>query len=251
MTGEALFLGTGASMGVPVIGCNCSVCISSSPFNKRLRPSILLLIEGRQYLVDVGPDFRFQALKYDITHLDGVILTHSHYDHIGGLDELRIYYYRNQKPVPCLASPETLEEIKVRYHYVLTQGKFNFQLTERDQGEMVFEGLDLKYFSYFQKEMKVMGLRLKDFAYVVDILSYEEDIFAALEGVKTLVIDGLAWERTSAHLGICEVIEFAKKVGCERTYLTHVAHETDHEAMNEKLPQGMNMAYDGLKLKLW
>lgn len=243
-------------MGVPVIGCNCSVCLSSSPFNKRLRPSILLLIEGRQYLVDVGPDFRFQALKYQIMHLDGVILTHSHYDHIGGLDELRIYYYRNQKPVPCLVSPETFEEIEARYHYVVSQDKirgekFNFQLTEGGQGEMTFEGLDLKYFSYFQKEMKVMGLRIKDFAYVVDILNYEEEIFAALEGVKTLVIDGLAWERTSAHLGICEVIEFAKKVGCETTYLTHIAHETDHEAMNEELPQGMNMAYDGLKLKLW
>jgi len=259
MSAEALFLGTGASMGIPVIGCDCNVCQSSSPFNKRLRPSLLLIIEKKQYLVDIGPDFRLQALKYQISHLDGVILTHSHYDHIAGLDELRIFYFRENKPVPCLVSPDTLEEIKIRYHYIMPPSledkshvmKFGFQVLEEDEGKTEFEGLPVHYFSYFQTGMKVTGIRVRDFAYVVDILDYSESIFKSLEGVQTLVIDGLSWERTAAHLGIAEVIEFAKKIGCKRTYLTHVAHVTDHELMNIKLPNGMEMAYDGLKLKLW
>lgn len=259
MKAEALFLGSGSSMGIPVIGCPCDVCHSSSPFNRRLRPSLLLAIGKKRYVIDVGPDFRAQALQYGIDRLDGVLLTHSHYDHIAGLDELRIYYYREKKPVPCLVSPETLEEIKIRYHYIMPPHerdeahvtKFKFHVLENDQGETTFEGLKLRYFSYHQKGMKVTGIRIKDFAYVVDILEYSEDIFTALEGVETLVIDGMAWNRTLAHLGIDEVIELVKKVGCQKTYLTHVAHETDHEQTQSKLPEGMQMAYDGLKLELW
>ncbi|MCB1074243.1 MAG: MBL fold metallo-hydrolase [Simkania sp.] len=259
MTAAALFLGTGASMGIPVIGCDCAVCNSSLPANKRLRPSLLLTIGDKRYVVDIGPDFRTQALQHQIDRLDGVIITHSHYDHIAGLDELRIYFFREKIPVPCLVSPETLEEIKIRYHYIMPPSqedvshvmKFDFQVLEGHEGETTFEGLSLRYFSYFQKGMKVTGIRIKDFAYVVDILEYPESIYKQLEGVQTLVIDGMTWERTAAHLGIQEVIEFAKKIGCEKTYLTHVAHETDHDVMNAKLPNGMEMAYDGLKIRLW
>jgi phosphoribosyl 1,2-cyclic phosphate phosphodiesterase len=259
MKGEALFLGTGGSMGTPVIGCHCSVCKSSSPFNHRLRPSLLLTVENRRYLFDIGPDFRLQALKYGIEEINGVILTHSHYDHIGGLDELRIFYFRKQLPLPFLVSAETFEEIKLRYHYMMPSVQkqraypvqFDFQVLQEDQGFFEFENLPLSYFSYEQKGMKVTGVRIKDFAYVVDILTYPTTIFQSLKGVKTLVIDGTAWERTAAHLGITEIIEFAKKVGCKRTYLTHIAHEIDHEKVQTELPDGVQLAYDGLKLKLW
>lgn len=258
MTSKAIFLGTGSSMGIPVIGCECSVCRSSSHFNKRLRSSLFLVIEKKRYLIDVGPDFRLQALKHQIHSIDGVILTHSHFDHIGGLDELRIFYYREKKEVPCLVSSETLEEMKVRYHYIISPSsrdreyvtKFKFQVLEQDRGEVMFEGLKLKYFSYFQKGMKVTGIRYRDFAYVVDILEYSKDFFIALEGVETLVIDGTAWKRTLAHLGIDEIIELTRKIGCKKTYLTHIAHEIDHERGEKKLPERMKMAYDGLKLEL-
>lgn len=258
MKAEALFLGTGASMGVPVIGCTCHVCQSESSFNNRMRPSLLLMIGKKRYLIDIGPDFRLQALRYQIDALDGVILTHSHYDHIGGLDELRIFYFREKKAMPCLVSRETFEELKVRYHYLLSSSdldpasfmQLNFQILESDEGVVEFEGVKLAYFSYFQKGTKVIGVRFQDFAYVVDILDYPQTIFKCLKGVDKLVIDGMKWERTSAHLGILDVIEFAKKVGSKTTYLTHVAHETDHESTSAKLPDGMELAYDGLKLDL-
>lgn len=259
MSAEVLFLGTGASMGIPVIGCSCTVCQSSSSFNKRMRPSVLLIVDEKHYLIDAGPDFRMQALQHGLTKIDGVIFTHSHYDHIGGLDELRIFYFREKKPLPCLTSQETLEEIRARYHYIMPSMrqdqkydmKFVFQVLEDNEGNVQFQGLDMQYFSYFQKGMKVTGIRLKDFAYVVDIFDYRDTIFTGLKGVETLIIDGMTWERTTAHLGIFEVIQFVKKIGCGRVYLTHIAHEIDHESTNLKLPYGMELAYDGLKLTLW
>ncbi len=260
MTAQALFLGTGASMGIPIIGCDCSVCSSSSLYNQRMRSSLLLSIGKKRYLIDVGPDFRMQALKHGIDRLDGVLLTHGHYDHVSGLDDLRIFYLRQKTPIPCALSKETLKEIEIRYHYILAfEGKkkdaafipFDFHLLEKKEGEILFAGLDLKYFSYFQRETKVTGFRCKDFAYVVDISDYDESIFESLRGVRVLVIDGMSWKETRAHLGIPEVIELVKKVGCKRAYLTHVAHETDHQWTSDKLPEGMLVAYDGLKLDLW
>jgi len=259
MTAQAVFLGTGASMGVPVIGCHCSVCASSSSFNRRMRSSLLLMVGNKRYLIDVGPDFRVQALRHHIDQLDGVLLTHSHYDHVAGLDDLRIFYLRQKKPLPFALSKETLKELQIRYHYIIHEKEksglfsmpFDFQVLEKEVGEMTFEGLDLKYFSYSQRGIKVTGLRFKDFAYVVDILDYDEAIFESLKGLTTLVIDGMSWERTDAHLGIFEVMELVKKVKCRQVYLTHVAHETDHQLTSEQLPQGIAMAYDGLKLRLW
>ena len=258
MKGECLFLGTGGSMGIPVIGCHCEVCGSSSLLNRRLRPSALLSLQEKYYLIDVGPDFRMQALKYHIEKLDGLFLTHSHYDHIGGLDDLRIYYFRQKKAIPCLLSRETLEEIKIRYHYMMPPSikdkahttEFNFKILEKDRGEVFFENLQVQYFSYIQKGMKVTGFRFGNMAYVVDILDYSKEIFIALEGVETLVIDGMAWQETLAHLGIPQIIEIAQKIGAKKTYLTHVAHEVEHEQANKNLPEGVEMAYDGLKIGL-
>src|SRR5690349_18127258 len=114
-----LFLGTGGSAGVPLIGCSCSVCLSTSPLNKRLRSAGLLKVQGKNYLIDVGPDFREQALKYRIDSLDGVLITHPHSDHIAGIDDLRAYYFLSGKKTPCLLSQATFDEIKVRFPYLL------------------------------------------------------------------------------------------------------------------------------------
>lgn len=255
----ALFLGTGASMGIPVIGCDCSVCQSPSPFNKRMRSSLLLSLSQKRFLIDVGPDFRLQALKHAIHHLDGLLLTHSHFDHIAGLDDLRILCFRSKRPIPCALSEETLREVKTRYHYLMPEereerpssNQFDFHVFSGKEGSTTFEGVDLNYFSYSQKGIQVSGLRVKDFAYVIDILEYDPSIFKHLEGVRILVISGMTWKRTNAHIGIYEVIGFVEKVGCEQAYLTHMAHEVEHELANGKLPRGIQVAYDGLKLHLW
>lgn len=245
-------------MGIPVIGCSCEVCTSLAPKDKRLRPSVLLMVGDKRFLIDIGPDYREQALKYQIDTLDGLLLTHTHYDHVGGLDELRIYTFRQNKPVPCLLSRESLEELKIRYHYFLPlhekdevhATKLKFQVFENDHGETVFEGLKVSYFSYVQVGMKVNGLRLSNLAYVTDIMEYDEGVFKALEGIETLIISARRWEKSVAHLSIDQAMEFAKKTSAKKTYFTHISHEIHHEKTMKELPDGFALAYDGMELTL-
>ena len=174
MNGSFLFLGTGASVGIPVIGCQCTVCTSLSPYNHRLRPSGLIRLQGKTFLIDVGPDFRQQALKFKIDHLDGLLLTHTHYDHIAGIDELRIFYVRGGEALPCLLSQESYDDLKRRYYYIFqpigematlsTQLDLHF-LPELD-GEVEFLGVRIDFCSYFQGHMKVTGYRFGDFFYI-------------------------------------------------------------------------------------
>ena len=253
---KLLFLGTGGSMGIPVIGCHCEACISTNEKNHRLRPSVLITEGDRRFLIDVGPDYRSQALKYGIDTLDGLILTHTHYDHIAGLDDLRVYTFRQKKPIPCLLSRETLDELKVRYHYFIPpfekdeihKMKLKFSILEGDAGETLFEGLKISYFSYDQLGMKVNGFRFNNCAYVTDILEYDEEIFDSLKGISTLIISGTGWEKSIAHLSIDKGIAFSKKVGAKKTFFTHISHEMEHEKTMKKLPEGFFLAYDGLEL---
>ncbi|MCB1107869.1 MAG: MBL fold metallo-hydrolase [Chlamydiia bacterium] len=252
---KLLFLGSGGSMGVPIIGCQCPVCTSSNPKNQRYRPSVLITEGKRRYLIDIGPDFRTQALRYGIDTLDGLLLTHTHYDHIAGLDEVRIYYFRQKKGVPCLLSKESYEELKIRYHYFLPgdethDPKLHFSLLKEEMGDTVFEGLKLSYFSYVQVGMKVNAFRFNQTAYVTDIMEYDEKVFDSLQDLDTLILSGRRWEKSIAHLSIDEGIAFSKKIGAKKTYFTHISHEIEHEETSHRLPEGFFLAYDGLELEI-
>lgn len=258
MRNRFLFLGTGGSMGVPVISCTCKVCTSTSPFNKRLRPSGLLRVEGKDFLIDAGPDIRLQALRYGITDLDGALLTHSHFDHIAGVDDLRIFYYLHHRRFPCLLSEETLNELKLRYHYLFFQTKdgsleskpFDFQTLKSDFGKVSFQGVTLNHVTYFQSGMKVTGYQYGTFAYISDIRQYEERLIKELNGVETLVLSALRFTPSEMHFNIDEAIDFAKRVGAKRTYLTHITHDLDHEETNAKLPSDIQLSYDGLEIEI-
>lgn len=252
---KLLFLGSGGSTGVPMIGCSCKICMSSDKKNKRHRPSVLLTDGKKRFLVDIGPDYRTQALKYGIDTLDGLIVTHSHYDHIAGLDELRVYTFRQKKPVPCLLSQETYKELKVRYHYFFPKDsvhdtKLKFSILDEESGKTMFQGLSVEYFSYVQIGMKVNGFRFNNLAYVTDIMEYDESIFDSLKGLDTLILSGRRWKKSIAHLSIDEGIDFAKKTGAKKTYFTHISHEIEHKKDSKKLPEKIFLAYDGLEIDL-
>ncbi len=256
-TASLLFLGTGGSMGVPVIGCSCEVCRSDSLYNNRLRPSALLRVDGKKFIFDTGPDFRQQALKYNINKIDGVIYTHAHNDHTAGIDELRVYYMLYRESVPCLMSKETYQDIRTRFGYMFEVQPFEHQLLPRltievlpnDRGQTKFLGVPLQYLSYEQTGMKVTGYRFGKFAYVTDIKNYKNTIFEDLEGVEVMVLSALRFTPSHMHFTIDEAIEFTKKVGAKQTWLTHLAHELEYEKTNSYLPPNIRLAYDGLDLQ--
>lgn len=255
--GALLFLGTGGSMGVPVIGCRCDVCASTSSKNKRLRPSALLEVGEKKILIDAGPDFRTQALVHHIDRLDGVIFTHAHHDHTAAVDDLRVYNMWTGAHLSCLASVETADEIKDRFKYMFEGvkspqtlvAKIDMQVLEKERGEIIFAGLTLRYFSYHQAAMKVTGYRLGNLGFVSDIKEYPETIFEDLAGIDTLVVSALRFGASTIHFSIEEAIEFSKKAHAKKTYLTHISHEVDDETASQRLPPNVFLAYDGLSIE--
>ncbi len=243
-------------MGVPVIGCSCAVCRSKNPKNKRLRPGALIQANEKVFLIDPGPDFRTQALKEGIHTLDGVLITHAHHDHTAGIDDLRVYN-KGDYHLPCLLSQETYDDLKVRYAYIFNPTaesktlltRFSVQLLENTRGSVDFEGLPIRYFTFEQMGMAVNGYRLGNFAYVSDIKHYPETLFEDLEGVEILVVSALRKSASHMHFNLSEAVAFAQKVRAKETYLTHIAHDLEHEATNKELPLGIFLAYDELEIE--
>lgn len=256
VAGKFLFLGTGGSMGVPIVGCDCAVCCSDSLYNKRLRPSALLKIDNKQILVDCGPDFRAQMLREHIKHLDGLIFTHAHYDHTGAFDEIRIFNARSKQALPCLLSEATAQDLKMRFPYIFDASapmsklttRVSLQYLESNRGFVHFLDIPIRYMTYEQGGMLVNGFRFGNMAYISDIRHYPETIFEDLEGIETLVISSLRHQPSALHFNVEEAVAFAAKVGVNQAWFTHIAHELEHDLTNSKLPPNYQLAYDGLEI---
>lgn len=250
------FLGSGGSMGIPVVGCSCDVCLSDSPFNKRLRPAVLVTYNQKKIWIDTGPDFRQQALHHRVNKLDGVILTHAHHDHTAGIDELRVFEIRDRKPIPILLNQSTANDLRVRYAYLFEENPQFYKLLTRlelhildaSSGEIYFLGEKIRYMTYEQAGMEVNGFCFGSLAYLSDIRNYKEDIFSHLQEIKTLVISAAKFIPSSFHFSVDEAVEFAKKTSAERVWLTHICHELDYEKTNAYLPANIRLAYDGLEI---
>lgn len=257
MKAELIFLGTGASAGIPLIGCHCHVCDSHDKKNKRLRPSCLLTINEKKILIDAGPDFRMQALTYSIERLDGVMITHTHYDHIGGLDELRIYYILAKKTLPLLLSQSSFNDLKKRLPYLFKEKNANaslpaqldFQVLNEKKGNSSFLNIPFYFMTYEQGGMEVLGFRFGSLAYLSDIRYYSEDIFENLRGVDTLILSALKKTPSPLHFSVEEACLFAEKVKVKKAYLMHISHELEHAETSMSLPTNIELAYDGLKIE--
>lgn len=257
MKGSFTLLGSGASSGIPMIGCHCEICSSTDPRNKRLRPSALICVGEKKIVIDVGPDFRTQALLYGIDHVDAVLLTHAHFDHVAGLDELRSFTLIHKKAIPVYCSVFTLDLLKKRYDYLFAErlpdqsfcAQLEFHLLPQFEGEINVEQVMIRYVSYEQQGMKVNGFRINNLAYICDIRQYPEGMLSQLYGVKTLIIGALRKAPSVMHFSFEQAYNFARKIGVERTYLTHLSHEVSAE-MQQDLPDDVDLAYDGLVLEL-
>lgn len=247
-------LGSGTSTGVPVIGCDCRVCSSSNPRNRRLRCSVLLELGSRVVLVDTSTDFRQQALRYGLQRLDAVLFTHAHADHVCGLDDVRPFNFRQGEAIPCYGSAVTLERIRQMFAYVFEPegeggGKPQLELREV-RGPFTLFGHRVVPVPLRHGSLEVFGYRLGPFAYLTDCHAIPEASFALLAGVEVVILDALRYRPHPTHFNIDQALAAAARIGARETYFTHLTHEVDHDAPEVPLPPGVAFGYDGLQLHL-
>ena len=252
---RATVLGCGTSIGVPVIGCRCRVCTSDEPKNRRLRTSLCLRHDGKVILIDTSPDLRQQCLTFGVERVDAVLFTHAHADHIFGLDDLRAFNFLQVEPIPCYASPPTLEHLHQVFGYVFdgvpSEGGGKPRLRTVAIAER-FEvcGLEAQALPVLHGSIDVTAYRFGRFAYVTDCNDIPQSSFEALADVDTLILDALRYEPHPTHFSVSEAIDVARRLGARVTYLTHMNHDIDYSAPEVELPPGVELAYDGLTLDI-
>jgi phosphoribosyl 1,2-cyclic phosphate phosphodiesterase len=251
------FLGTGTSHGIPQIGCDCAVCRSDNPRNKRLRPSVYVEDGGQCLLVDATPDFRTQALRADIQRVDAVLMTHTHADHVFGLDELRVYSNRTGKRMPVYGSAHSVETIQRLFPYACTDkpewpGLPSFELnTVQPNQPFEVSGVAVRPLPLLHGRMIVFGFLFgHDLAYVTDCKVVPAEAIEAIRGVPVLVLDALRYREHPGHLSIEEACGVAQQVGAKLTLFTHLCHEVEHEGVEKGLPPRVRVAYDEMQIEV-
>jgi phosphoribosyl 1,2-cyclic phosphate phosphodiesterase len=246
-------LGSGTSVGVPTIGCQCAVCTSADPRDNRLRPSILVSYDGRNVLIDTTPDFRQQALRARIDHLDAVLFTHSHADHILGLDDLRPFNFRQKSPIPIYASPETMAAIQRVFEYIFDGEKKEShvpRLETRPIDGSPFDlfGLTFQPIPILHGSRIIYGFRFGPAAYLTDHSDIPEASLEQLRGLDVLFLDALRYKPHPTHSTVDRSIKTVETVAPRRAFFTHLSHDLAHERANSLLPPHIRLAYDGLEI---
>ena len=247
-------LGSGTSAGVPVIGCRCAVCRSDDARNRRMRPGILLELPAGNILIDTSPDLREQALRFGIRRVDAVLYTHSHADHVFGLDDLRIYNFMQHAAIPCFGSRDTIARMRQIFAYVFEDGqegggKPKLELRAVDAPFELLGGLVVPI-PVEHGEMPVFGYRIGDVACVTDVSAIPESSYELLGGLELLVLSALRYRPHPTHFSFGEAIAAARRIGARRTLFTHIAHDVDHGRPEVDLPPGMEIGHDGLVVEL-
>lgn len=257
--GQLVFLGTGTSVGVPTIGCGCDVCRSTDPKNNRTRCALALGLPGGNLLVDTPPDLRTQLLREGVGIIHAVLYTHEHADHVFGLDDLRLFPFYLGHPVPLYCEAKVEDRIRRSFDYAFTD------IEHTHQGavpQLAFHRVTLEPFELLGVRVtpirlghgprcSVLGFRIGNIAYCTDTNAIPDESWPLLFGLDVLILDALRIRPHVTHFSLDEAVAVAERVGAKRTYFTHMSHDLDHAATNARLPAGMELAYDGLRIPLW
>lgn len=255
MAFNVTFLGTGTSQGVPVIGCHCDVCMSEDKRDNRLRSSVLISIENIRILIDAGPDFRQQMLRHHVTHLDAILLTHEHNDHVVGLDDIRPFNFKQGTEMPVFALPRVIEDIKSKFSYIFES--YPYPGAPRvickpivgNNTYLFHQELSFTTINVMHGSLPILGYRFDDFAYITDASYIDEEALLLLQGLEILVINALQFRKHYSHFTFDEAVQIAETIGAKKTYLTHMSHEMGNfEHLLLKCPPNIYPAYDGLIL---
>lgn len=249
------FLGTGTSQGVPVVACHCNVCLSENNYDKRLRSSVLIEENGKTLVIDAGPDFRQQMLTAKVNKLDAILVTHEHYDHIAGLDDIRAFNWVQKSATDIYAEHRVQLSIKKIFSYVFASRKYpgipQMNLFDIDETPFNIDGIEIIPIRGMHYKLPVLGFRIGDFAYLTDMKTIPETELEKLKGLKVLVINALRKEEHISHMNLGQALDVIKRVQPEKAYLTHISHLLGlHKEVSQELPENSAIAYDGLELFL-
>ncbi len=257
-------LGTGTSHGVPMIGCDCRVCTSPDPRDQRTRPSIHVEDRGVHVLIDTSPELRLQCLANDIRRVDAVLFTHNHMDHVAGLDDLRRFNWLQKGVLPCYARRKNADAIRSMFPYAfeddpsypsqkprlefnIIEGPFELSACTADGGPVATTVVPVPL---MHGPTPVLGFRFGDFAYCTDCNFIADEALDLLEGLDVLILDALRRRPHPTHFNLEQAVDMAYRIQAKQTYFTHIAHELYHADVNEELPMGMALGYDGMRLRL-
>jgi len=253
--GNLTFLGTGTSTGVPAIGCGCDVCRSDNPKDKRLRASVWIEQDGLSILIDTSTDLRAQALREGITNIDAVLYTHHHADHVHGIDELRSFSFFHKKQIPCYGNHDCIERIKEMFGYIFNGddaaggGKPDLSLNQIDR-PFAIGAVEITPIAVKHGDLDVFGYRINDTAYVTDCSLIPSSSEPLLEGLDTLILGALGFKTHATHFTLEKALEVIASLKPGAAYLTHLTHNMMHEKVSARLPEGVELSWDGLTIDI-
>lgn len=249
------FLGTGTSQGIPVVTCDCSVCSSDDIRDKRFRTSALIETATGTVVIDAGPDFRMQMLRASVKRIDAVLLTHGHHDHVSGLDDVRAFNFVQKMPMPVYGNSTCLSSVKRYFDYAFSEMKYpgvpEFKMIEINHDSFFIGELKIKPLPLKHGQMSILGFRIGKMAYITDASYISEETLVMLNNLDVLIINALRHKPHHSHFSISEAVSIIQKVKAKRAFLTHISHIAGkHIDLMKELPDGVEPAYDGLKIEV-
>lgn len=249
------FLGTGTSQGVPVIACACGVCTSKDKKDKRLRTSVMVEVNGKVFVIDSGPDFRYQMLREQVRQLDAILFTHEHKDHVAGLDDVRAFNFKHDREIDVYAEERVQRALRNEFSYIFSgidyPGLPRVILHELKNEKITVQGVEVIPIRLIHHKLPVFGFRIGDFSYITDAKTIPEHEKEKVKGSKILVLNALRKETHLSHFTLDEAIALALDLKAESTYFTHLSHQMGrHQEVEAELPPGIHIAYDGLQLEI-